>query len=154
MRGFAIAAVLLGLGLVAGGKAWRVGISLGGTHLAGMFLECRLGEVGVLASLGSAAPWELRDLSLAFQVRRYLGGAFPVPYLGLGGWAFLVREGDSWGWLTSMDVAAGIEWPLEENRAWELGMMLHYFLHAFWQGEARFNFRTLILPTLAFKWAP
>jgi len=154
MRVLVVVAVLLGLGLVAEGGAWRIGISLGGTHLAGIFLEYRLGEVGVLASLGSAVPWELSDLSLAFQLRRYLGEAAPAAYLGLGGWAFLVRGGDSWGWLTALDAAAGVEWPLEEDRAWELGVMLHYFLYAFWQGEARFNFRTLILPTLAFKWAP
>ncbi|HIP99354.1 TPA: hypothetical protein EYH33_02330 [Candidatus Bipolaricaulota bacterium] len=65
-----------------------------------------------------------------------------------------MREGDSWGWLTSLHVAAGIEWALEGDRAWELGMMLHYFLYGFWHGEARFNSRTLALPAFAFKWAP
>lgn len=49
-----------------------------------------------------------------------------------------------------MHVAAGVEWPLEGDRAWELGMMLY----GFWHGEARFNSRTLALPAFAFKWAP
>ena len=140
-------------GAVAAGS-WWLGISVGGTQLVGTFVEYRLGEIGVVASLGTAVPWRLNDLSLAFQLRRYFGGAPPVPYLGLGGWAFLVQEGGEWGWLTSLDLTGGLQWGLGEKAGLELGAMLHYFLSAYWQGEARFNFRFLILPFLALKWAP
>ncbi|HEC63196.1 MAG TPA: hypothetical protein ENI38_02230, partial [Candidatus Acetothermia bacterium] len=65
--------ILLAVMVVVGQPGWtgevKLGISLGGTHLAGIMVEYRQGDVALVASLGSAVPWRLRDLSLAVQAR-------------------------------------------------------------------------------------
>lgn len=111
---------MLALGAVAQAGDWWLGVSLGGTHLAGAFVEYRTGELGVRASLGTTVPWELFSLALSLQVRRYLGETSPLPHLGVGGWVFLVHAEGSWGWLTSLHVSAGAGWPSGQE-VWELG---------------------------------
>ena len=130
----------------------KVGISLGGTQLVGLFLEYRVEQVSLAVSFGSAVPWAFRDVSLAVQLRRYSALSSPTPYVGVGFWSLLVREGDSWGWLTAMDFPVGLEWELDAGRDLELGAIFHYFLSVRWKGNASLNFRTLVLPSLAYKW--
>ena len=155
MRLVVVLAFVAVLGTLAQAEGtWWLGISLGGTHFLGAFVEYREGETGVLVSLGTAVPWRLNDLSLAFQLRRYPAGPSPAPYLGLGGGAFFGGGGGSWGWLASLDLSAGLQWGPGGGMGLELGAILHYFLAVHWEGSTGFNSRTLILPALAFEWAP
>ncbi|MGC9529216.1 MAG: hypothetical protein ACP5G2_01160 [Candidatus Bipolaricaulaceae bacterium] len=79
--------------------------------------------------------------------------AAPSPFLGIGLWALLVRQGRAWGHLYALELPAGFEWQLSGGECLELGAVIHYFLAVRWTPDTTFNYRFLALPELGYKWS-
>jgi len=79
-------ALVLSAGAVAGGRGascdgcTRVGVSFGGVHMVGVFVEQRTGETAVRAQVG----YMIHAVSLNLTVMRYFESGEVVPYVGFG----------------------------------------------------------------------
>ncbi len=86
---------------------FRVGLTLGGTTLAGLTFEARRGGWAAELTLGTVT---FRDLSLALTGKRYFSGRTFQPYAGVGLWGLGARSEEGSGAALIARFPAGLDW--------------------------------------------
>ncbi len=86
---------------------FRVGVTFGGTNLAGVSFELRRGGWAAETSIGS---FSLRDVSLAVTAKRYFSGRTFQPYVGAGLWGIGASTEEGRGAALISRFPVGLDW--------------------------------------------
>lgn len=109
------------------GRAWRVGLTLGGSSFLGLVVEYRRDATAVEVGAGT---WSLRDLSLTLTGKYYAGDAAVSPFAGLGFWAVTAfpsgtEPGERQGGALVLRAPLGLDGALADRHALGLEVILN-----------------------------